>query len=215
MKVTVYNLRRESVGELELSDEVWATEVKEHLLHEVVTAQRAMRRAGTQATLDRSGVAGTGKKLFKQKGTGQARQGSKRAPHRVGGGHAHALEPRSYGTRPPRNVRIGALKSALSYFAKEERLIVVDDFALSEKKTKTLAQTLDTLLSQTPGALQVTGKTLVVDRADNENLVMSIRNLKDHQFLSPMGVNVFDLLRHKHLIVTKDAARALEARCLK
>ncbi len=207
MKIKVYNLKREAVGELELSDDVWGSEVKEHLLHEVVTAQRAMRRAGTQATRDRSAVSGTGKKLFKQKGTGQARQGGKRAPHRVGGGHAHALEPRSYGTRPPRNVRLGALKSALSLFAKEERLIVVDSFDLAEKKTKALAQTF--------GALMVAGKTLVVDRADNANLVLSIRNMKDHQFLSPMGVNVYDLLRHKQLVVTKDAARELEARCLK
>ncbi len=206
MLVKVYNLKREEVGDLELSDDVFAVEVKQHLLHEVVTAQRASRRAGTQATKERSAVSGTNKKLFRQKGTGNARQGGKRAPHRVGGGMAHALHPRDYGYRPPRKVRISALKSALSLFAQEGRLVVVDSLELAEKKTKALASAL--------GTLQV-DKSLVVDGADNENLVFSIRNMQNHQFLPPEGVNVYDLLRHKHLVVTKDAAKALEARCLK
>ncbi len=203
MKVKVYNLERKEVGDLELADEVFAAEVKEHLLHEMVTAQRAGRRAGTQMTKERSAVRGTNKKLYRQKGTGRARQGGSRAPHRVGGGHAHALLPRDYGYRPPRKVRLGALKSALSLFAKEDRMLVVDNFDLAEKKTKALVQTLAKL--ETP-------KALVVDKADNENLVYSIRNLEGHQFLPPEGVNVYDLLRHRHLIVTKDAAKALEAR---
>jgi large subunit ribosomal protein L4 len=207
MKVKVYNLKREEVGDLELSDDVFATEVKEHLLHEVVTAQRAGRRAGTQRTKERSAVAGTNQKLYRQKGTGRARQGGARAPHRVGGGVAHGLEPRNWGYRPPRKVRVGALKSALSLFAKEGRLVVVDSLALEEKKTKALAAHL--------GALETPGKTLIVDSADNENLVFSIRNMKNNQFLPPEGVNVYDLLRHNHLVVTKDAAKALEARCLK
>ncbi len=207
MNVKVYNLERKAVGELELSDDVFDTEVKEHLLHEVVTAQRASRRRGTQATKERSAVAGTGKKLFRQKGTGRARQGGARAPHRVGGGMAHALSPRDYSYRPPRKVRLGALRSALSLFAKEGRLLVVDKLELAEKKTKALAQTL--------GTLQVAEKSLVVDSAANDNLVYSIRNMRKHQFLPPEGVNVYDLLRHKHLVVTKDAAKALEARCLK
>ncbi len=207
MKVTIYNLDRKEVGDLELADEVWASEVKEHLLHEVVTAQRAGRRAGTQATKERSAVAGTNKKLYRQKGTGRARQGGARAPHRVGGGMAHAIEPRNYSYRPPRKVRISALKSALSLFAKEGRLTVVDSFELAETKTKALVKTL--------GTLQADDKSLVVDSAGNDNLVLSIRNLKNHQFLPPEGVNVYDLLRHRHLVVTKDAAKALEARCLK
>ena len=207
MKVKVYNLERKEVGDLELSDEVFAGEVKEHLLHEIVTAQRAGRRAGTQATKERSAVAGTNKKLYRQKGTGRARQGGARAPHRVGGGVAHALDPRDYGYRPPRKVRLGALKSALSLFAKEGRLVIVDNFQLSEKKTKALATTLSTL--------EAGEKSLVVDDKGNENLVLSIRNMKNHQFLPPEGVNVYDLLRHKHLVLTKDAAKALEARCLR
>jgi large subunit ribosomal protein L4 len=207
MKVKVYNLERKEVGDLELSDDVFGADVKEHLLHEVVTAQLASRRAGTQRTVERSGVSGTNKKLYRQKGTGRARQGGARAPHRVGGGVAHALEPRDWSYRPPRKVRISALKSALSLFAKEGRLVVVDSFQLSEKKTKVLAQAL--------GTLQAGDKSLVVDDRGNDNLVLSIRNMKNHQFLPPEGVNVYDLLRHKHLVVTKDAAKALEARCLK
>ena len=206
MKVKVYNLERKEVGDLELSDEVWSSEVKQHLLHEVVTAQRAGRRAGTQATKERSAVAGTNKKLFRQKGTGNARQGGARAPHRRGGGTAHAISPRDYGYRPPRRVRVGALKSALSLFAKEGRLTVVENFELAEKKTKVVAQTLGTLEA---------AKALVVDAKDNDNLRVSLRNIKEHQFLPPEGVNVYDLLRHKHLVVTKEAAKQLEARCLK
>lgn len=207
MKVTVYNLKREAVGEIDLSDEVFGAEVKEHLFYEVVKAQLASRRAGTKATKERSAVSGSTKKLYRQKGTGRARQGSLRAPHHPGGGMAHALEPKDWSYRPPRQVRIGALKSALSLFAKENRLIVLDNIDLPELKTKALLSTLE--------ALQANKKALVVDNPGNEKLVKSIRNLVDHQFLPPEGVNVYDLLRHDHLVVSKDAAKALEARCLR
>jgi large subunit ribosomal protein L4 len=207
MKVSVYNLKREAVGELELSDEVFGCEVKKQLLYEVTRAQRASRRAGAQATKERSAVSGTNKKLYRQKGTGRARQGGSRAPHRVGGGHAHAIMPRDYSYRPPRKVRIGALKSALSLFASEGRLLVVDDFNLPEKKTKAVARTLDTLKVETT--------SLVVDDPGNDNLVVSMRNLRDHHFLPPEGLNVYDLLRHDHLVVTKHAVKAIEARCLR
>ncbi len=207
MKVTVYNLKREPVGEIDLADEVFGTEVKEHLFYEVVKAQLASRRAGTKATKERSAVSGSTKKLYRQKGTGRARQGSLRAPHHPGGGMAHALEPKDWSYRPPRKVRIGALKSALSLFAKENRLIVLDSLELEEIKTKALAATLATL--------QANKKALVVDSAGNDKLVKSIRNLENHQFLPPEGVNVYDLLRHDHLVVSKDAAKALEARCLR
>ncbi|KYF58005.1 50S ribosomal protein L4 [Sorangium sp. So ce1024] len=207
MKVTVYNLKREQVGELDLSDEVFGTEVKEHLFYEVVKAQLASRRSGTKATKERSAVAGSTKKLYRQKGTGRARQGSIRAPHHAGGGMAHALEPKDWSYRPPRKVRIGALKSALSLFAKEGRLIVLDSLEVPEIKTKAIAATLTTL--------QADRKSLVVDTAGNEKLVKSLRNLENHQYLPPEGVNVYDLLRHDHLIVSRDAAKALEARCLR
>lgn len=207
MKVNVYNLKREQVGEIELSDEVFGADVKEHLFYEVVKAQLASRRAGTKATKERSAVSGSTKKLYRQKGTGRARQGSLRAPHHPGGGVAHALEPQDWSYRPPRQVRIGALKSALSLFAKQDRLIVLDSLELSEIKTKALVDAL--------GALKADKKALVVDNAGNEKLVKSIRNLEHHQFLPPEGVNVYDLLRHDHLVVSKEAAKALEARCLR
>lgn len=207
MKVNVYNLKREQVGEIELSDEVFGADVKEHLFYEVVKAQLASRRAGTKATKERSAVSGSSKKLYRQKGTGRARQGSLRAPHHPGGGVAHALEPQDWSYRPPRKVRIGALKSALSLFAKQDRLIVLDSLELPEIKTKALVDAL--------GALKADKKALVVDNAGNEKLVKSIRNLEHHQFLPPEGVNVYDLLRHDHLVVSKEAAKALEARCLR
>jgi large subunit ribosomal protein L4 len=206
MKLPVYNLKRESVGEIDLSDEVFGTEVKEHLFYEVVKAQLASRRQGTKATKERSAVSGSSKKLYRQKGTGRARQGSLRAPHHSKGGMAHALEPKDWSYRPPRKVRIGALKSALSLFAKEGRLLVLDSLELAEIKTKGFAQTL--------GALQADKKSLVVDAKGNEKLVKSIRNLENHHYLPPEGVNVYDLLKHDHLIVSKAAAKALEARCL-
>ncbi len=206
MKLKVFNLKREEVGSLELSDEVFGAEVKENLFYEVVKAQLASRRSGTKATKERSAVRGSTKKLYKQKGTGNARQGSARAPHHAGGGHAHALEPQDWSYRPPRKVRVAALKSALSLFAKEERLIVVDSFDLSEIKTKAILGAL--------GALKAEKKALVVDSASNDKLVRSIRNAASHQFLPPEGVNVYDLLRHDHLVVSKEAAKTLEARCL-
>lgn len=207
MKISVFNLKREQVGEIDLSDEVFGAEVKEQLFYEVVKAQLASRRSGTKATKERSAVAGSTKKLYRQKGTGRARQGSIRAPHHVGGGHAHALEPKDWSYRPPRKVRIGALKSALSLFAKENRLIVLDSLDLPEIKTKAFVQTLS--------ALQADKKSLVVDTATNEKLVKSIRNLENHHFLPPEGVNVYDLLRHDHLVLSREAAKALEARCLR
>jgi large subunit ribosomal protein L4 len=204
--VDVYNLKREKVGVLELADEVFATEVKEHLLQEVVVAQLASRRAGTHAAKERSAVSGAKKKVYRQKGTGNARHGSIRAPIYVGGGRAHPPKPQDFSYRPPRRVRQSALKSALSLLLKEGRLTVVDKIDLGEIKTKKLAGVLD--------ALKASEKTLVVDDAANDNLRLSIRNMRLNRFLPPEGVNVYDLLRHDHLVVSKLAAKALEARCL-
>src|ERR1700689_4572970 len=134
----VFNMEREKVGSLDLSDEVFGAEVKEHLFYEVVKAQLASRRQGTACAKNRSAVSGSTKKLYKQKGTGRARHGSIRAPIYVGGGQAHPPRPRDWSYRPPRQVRIGALTSALSKFAKEGRLLVVDRFELPEVKTKGL-----------------------------------------------------------------------------
>ncbi len=205
-KIDVFNLDRQKVGELDLADEVFAVEVKEHLLHEVVTAQLASRRAGTRAAKERSAVQGSKKKLYKQKGTGNARHGAIRAPIYGGGGRAHPPRPQDWSYRPPRQVRVGALRSALSLIFKEGRLTVVDQLSLAEPKTKRLATVLATLKAD--------GPTLVVDNGENQNLRLSIRNMDRSQFLPPEGVNVYDLLRHDHLVLSRDAAKALEARCL-
>src|SRR5947209_16415977 len=146
----------------------------------------------------RAAVSGSTKKIYRQKGTGRARHGSIRAPIFAGGGQAHPPRPRDWSYRPPRQMRIGALKSALSLFVKEGRLIVLDNIELEQVKTKTLAAVLE--------KLQIARKALVVDDSANENLTLSIRNMQDHQYLPPEGVNVYDLLRHDHLVVSKEAA---------
>ena len=206
-KIDVFNMKHEKVGSVELADEVFATEVKEHLFYEVVKAQLASRRQGTQCAKNRSAVSGSTKKLYKQKGTGRARHGSIRAPVYVGGGRAHPPRPRDWSYRPPREVRVGALRSALSKFVAEGRMVVVDRFDLAEIKTKALVGALSTL--------QAKKKALVVDSNTNEKLKLSIRNSKDHAFLPPEGLNVYDLLRHDTLVLSQDAAKAIEARCLK
>ena len=203
----VFNMKREKVGSIDLADEVFGAEVREHLFYEVVKAQLASKRQGTQAAKNRSAVSGSTKKLYKQKGTGRARHGSIRAPVYVGGGQAHPPRPRDWSYEPPRRVRALALTSALSKFGKEGRLLVVDRFDLPEIKTKKLVEALEQLKAQE--------KTLVVDSGENERLKLSIRNCKGHQFLPPEGVNVYDLLRHDTLILSKDAAKKLEERCLK
>ena len=205
-KIDVFNLEREKVGELTVADEVFAAEVKEHLVHEVVAAQLASRRAGTRAGKERAAVSGSRRKLYRQKGTGRARHGSIQAPTYVGGGRAHPPKPQDWAYRPPRGVRIGALKSALSLLFKEGRLTVVDKIELAEIKTKKLVSVLATL--------QAPKKTLIVDDKTNENLRLSIRNVASSQYLPPEGVNVYDLLRHDHLVMSQEAAKALEARCL-
>jgi len=203
----VFDMQRQKVGSIDLADEVFGTEVKEHLFYEVVKAQLASKRQGTAAGKNRSAVSGSTKKLYKQKGTGNARHGSIRAPIFVGGGKAHPPRPRDWAYEPPRRVRAQALTSALSKFGKEGRLVVVERFDLAEVKTKRLLEAL--------GALKAQARTLVVDSLENERLKLSIRNCKEHQFLPPEGLNVYDLLRHDTLILSKDAAKKLEERCLK
>ena len=205
--IDVFNLKREKVGTLDLSDEVFNTEVNEALFYEIVKAQLASARQGSASAKNRSAVSGSTKKIYKQKGTGRARHGSIRAPVFVGGGQAHPPRQRDWSYRPPAKMRLGALKSALSKFAKEGRLVVVDKFEMAEFKTKTFLGALT--------ALKAEKKTLVVDAFSNEKLRLSAKNSTEHQFLPPEGVNVYDLLRHDTLVLSKDAVKSLEARCLK
>ena len=206
-KVNVTNLENKNVGELDLADDVFGVEVNEDLFYEVVKAQLASRRAGSAKTRNRAEVNGSRRKMYRQKGTGNARHGSRQAPIYVGGGKAHGPKPHSFSYRPPRKMRIGALKSALSMKLKEGRLLVVEDFSLPEIKTKALTNVL--------AALSVPKSSVLVDATDNNNLRLSARNLPKHQFLPPEGVNIYDLLRHEHLVLTKSAVEALTARCTK
>lgn len=203
-KVNVYNLKRESVGQIEISDAIFGAEVNEPLIYDVLKAQLASQRSGSAKTKGRAEVAGSSRKLIKQKGTGGARHGSIRAMLYVGGGKAHGPQPRDYSYRPPRKMRAGAMRSALSLKLKEGALTVVDTFELSEIKTKALAGVLK--------ALQVDGGSLIVDRDGNEKLRASIRNIPNNTYLPPEGVNLYDVLRHPHLVLTKDALAALQSR---
>lgn len=204
-KVTVYNLEKKSVGELDLADDVFGVEVNEALFYDVVKAQLASRRKGTHKVKNRPEVNGTSAKMYRQKGTGRARHGDEKAPQFRGGGRAFGPKPRDYSYRPNRKMRKGALKSALAMKLKEGRLLVVDSFDLPEIKTKNLANVL--------AKLEVPKSSVIVDEVANQNLRMSARNLAKHQFLPPEGVNVYDLLKHEHLILTKGAVDALVARC--
>ncbi len=205
-KVALLNTKSEKVGEIDLKDEVFGVqEINQALFYEVVKAQLASRRAGTHSAKGRSAVAGSKKKIYKQKGTGQARHGDKRAPIFVKGGQAHPPIPRSYAYRPPRSTRVGALRHALSLYLKEGRLTVVDSFDVNEVKTKPVALVIGKLNSKG-------GSSVVVDTATNEKLRLSARNIGNTLFLPPEGVNVYDILRHDHLILTQQAARALEER---
>jgi len=202
-KVSVYNLQKNPVGDIELSDAVFGAEVNEALMYDVLKAQLASRRAGTAKTKLRPEVAGSTRKLYRQKGTGAARHGAIRASQYVGGGKAHGPRPRDYGYRPPRKMRQGALASALSLKVKQGTLFVVDGFKLDDVKTKQLASILKVFEA---------GSALIVDGKGNDNLRLSARNLAKSSFLPPEGLNLYDILRHEHLILTKDAVTELQNR---
>lgn len=202
-KLKVKNLENKEVGELELNDTIFAVEVKEYLLHEIVRMQLNRKRSGTACAKERNAVAGGGAKPYRQKGTGRARQGSETAPNHVGGGVVFGPRPRSYDFSPPKKVRKGAMCSALSLFVKEERLTVVEDFELKEIKTKGLTNVLDKL-GVTSG--------LLIDSNENVNLKLSARNLDQHQYLPPEGLNVYDILKHDQVVMSKRAVAEIEKR---
>jgi len=202
-KLKIRNIENREVGEIDLSDAVFGSEIRYHLLHEIVRMQRNRRRSGTAAVKERAAVIGGGAKPYRQKGTGRARQGSIRAPNHVGGGVVHGPRPRSYAFQPPKKVRRGAMISALSLFASEDRLVVLDSLDLDEAKTRKLSGILDTL---------GTGHALLVDSVENENLRLSARNLERHRFLPPEGLNVYDLLRHDQLVITRRAVLEVQGR---
>src|SRR5438270_10608604 len=196
----VINLEKQKVGTIDLSDAVYAAPVDEHLFYEVVKAQLASRRAGTQAVKNRSLVSGGGKKPYRQKGTGRARQGSIRASQWVGGGKAMAPKFRDYEYHVPKKMRRAAIRAAISKRNADKALFILDNWSPSKPSTKAAVEAFEKLGLD---------DALVID-AKNENLFKSIRNARKFDFLPVEGANVYDILRHRSLILTQAGAKALE-----
>lgn len=201
-KFDVIDLDGKKVSEIELADSVFAAEPNDNLLYEVAKFQQINRRRGTVGVKNSSLVSGGGKKPWKQKGTGRARQGSIRASHWVGGGKAMAPKARDYTYRPPRQVRRGALRAALSMRAKEKALIIVDKLDFGSAKSKQAHSVLTKRLKLE--------NALVVDQKTNKDLHRSVRNLARFDVLPPEGLNLEALLRHKSVVLTSAAAKVLE-----
>ncbi len=199
--VDVKNLEGKTVGQVELADAVWAAKIKPHLLHEASRWYLAGQRRGTHKTKVRSEVAGSGKKLWRQKGTGRARMGSIRSSIWRKGGTVHGPLPRDYGYRLPRKVVLGALRSGLSAKLAEEKLTVVEAWALETHKTKALRAALD----QFNGA----GTMLLVDAAGERNLALASRNLDGVKLVAPRELQPYDLMKFDRLLVSRDAALRL------
>lgn len=199
--IDVYDIMKTKVSEMEISDTVFNTEVKEYLIHEAVKIQLANRRAGTVAVKNRSAVSGGGKKPFKQKGTGGARQGCIRAPHYPGGGVAFGPQPKIYSLSMNKKARRGALRSALSMLFKGNKLTVLNSFDLENISTKGFVGVLNEF---------DINKTLLIIDGDNKNLELSARNVKDVKLLRPEGLNVCDILKYQSIIFTQEAVRKVE-----
>jgi len=200
-KFDVYDLDKKKVGELDLADAVFAGEVNEHLFYEVVKAKLASDRSGTHAVKNRSLVSGGGKKPWKQKGTGRARQGSTRASQFVGGGKAMGPKPRDYAYDVPKKVRKAALRSALALRSGAKQLLIVEKWEPTAAKTAAAAKVLAKLGVK---------KALVVDQGANVALARSVRNLAGHDFLAAEGLNVYDILKHDALVLTAATAKQIE-----
>jgi large subunit ribosomal protein L4 len=200
-QLDIYNLKREKVGKVDLDDSVFSVEVREHLYYEVVRMQQANKRQGTACTKTRGELAYSTAKMFKQKGTGNARRGSRRAAGLRGGGTVFGPRPRDFGYRVPRTMRKAALRSALSGRIAEQRVFVLEDFELPEIKTKGLIEVLRRFELK---------NALIVDSNTNEVLKKSAKNLKNVKFLATDGLNVYDVLKYDTLIVTKTSVEAIE-----
>ena len=193
--VAVYNMEGKEVGTLDLNDAVFGVEVNEHLVHMAVLQQLANNRQGTQKAKTRSEVRGGGRKPWRQKGTGHARQGSTRAPQWTGGGVVFAPVPRDYSFKINKKEKRAALKSALTSRVQENKLIVVDELKLDEIKTKQFAQV---------------DKALVVINDNDQNIVMSAKNIPTVKVAQTNTINVFDILKYSTVVVTKDAVATIE-----
>ncbi|MCD8398732.1 MAG: 50S ribosomal protein L4 [Lachnospiraceae bacterium] len=199
--VSVYNMEGKEVGQMELNDAVFGVEVNEHLVHLAVVSQLAAKRQGTQKAKTRSEVSGGGKKPWRQKGTGHARQGSIRAPQWKGGGVVFAPVPRDYTFKMNKKEKRLALKSALTTRVQENKLVVIDELKFSEIKTKNMKAVLD--------AVKVSQALLVLDEND-KNVVLSARNLPDVKTAMINTINVYDILKYNTVVATKAAVEKIE-----
>ena len=199
--VAVYNMEGKEVGSLELNDAVFGVEVNEHLVHMAVLQQLANNRQGTQKAKTRSEVSGGGRKPWRQKGTGHARQGSTRAPQWTGGGVVFAPTPRDYSFKMNRKEKRAALKSALTSRVQENKLIVVDELKFDEIKTKKFAEVLKNLNLD---------KALVVLNENDEKVVMSAKNIPTVKTTQINTINVYDVLKYNTVVLTKAAAESIE-----
>ena len=199
--VSVYNMEGAVVGEVQLSEEVFGAKINEHLVHQAVVAQLANKRQGTQSAKTRSEVSGGGKKPWRQKGTGRARQGSTRAPQWTGGGVVFAPKPRDYSIRLNKKEKRAALKSVLTSKVQEEKFFVIDALQCEEIKTKTMVNLLNKL---------GTSKALVVLNTNDQNVVLSTRNIPDVKTAQTNTINVFDILKYDAVVIDKAALETIE-----
>jgi large subunit ribosomal protein L4 len=200
--VKVFNLKNQEVGTVDLPDSVFKIEVSTAIIHQAVVTQLAGRRRGTASTKTKAEVRGGGRKPFKQKGTGNARQGSTRSPLMPGGGESFGPKPRSYFKAFPKKMAQAAMRSALSDKFASDRLIIIDDFKFAKPKTKEIVGVLSTFGFN---------KALLVD-GENKNLELAARNLAKHKYLRAEGLNVYDVVNHEWLVVSKKAALAMGER---
>jgi large subunit ribosomal protein L4 len=204
--VKVRNLKNKEVGEVSLADTVFGVELNEALIHAALMNYQANGRQGTSATKTRGNVSGSGRKLWKQKGTGRARVASLRSPLWKGGGNVHGPQPRDWSYKMPKKMRRGALRSALSERLREGNLIIIDEFGFKTAKTKDFLEAVGAL-----GLIEnrKRAKTLIVDSLDNANLVMSSRNVEKTKVTNSFGLNIYDLLYHEKLLISKTAVEEL------
>ncbi len=202
----VRNLENKEIGDVELSDAVFGVELNEPLIHAAVRNYLANRRQGTSATKTRGNVSGSGRKLWKQKGTGRARIASIRSPLWKGGGNVHGPQPRDWSYKMPKKMRRGALRSALSERLREGNLIVIDEFKIDNSKTKGFINILTTLeLADKKNQT----KTLILDSLDNANLILASRNVKKTKITNGYGLNIYDLIYHEKVLISKAALEEL------
>ncbi len=206
--VKVRNLKNKEVGDVELLDAIFGVELNEALIHSAVMNYQANGRQGTSATKTRGNVSGSGRKLWKQKGTGRARIASLRSPLWKGGGNVHGPQPRDWSYQMPKKMRRGALRSALSERLREGNLIIIDEFGFANPKTSEFLGALGTLGLTDKKA---TTKTLIIDSLDNANLILSSRNVKKAKVTNSFGLNIYDIIYHEKLLISKAALEELSA----